>query len=649
MSARVLVVDDILPNVKLLEAKLSSEYYDVLTATSGEEALQKIEQDAPDMILLDVMMPGMDGFEVCKRVKQNPAFAHIPVVMVTALTDNVDKIKGLEAGADDFLSKPVNDTALMARVRSLIRLKMTVDEWRARETTASQLGVSDSEATVTNEPVENAGVLVVEDQQFEADVIAETLHIDDDNVIPVDSGMKAMEYASQHDFELLIVSLNLKNEDGLRLCSHLRSNERTRATPILMVASEEDMPRVAQGLDIGAHDYIMRPLERNELLARARTQIRRKRFQERLRANYEVNLSMALTDSLTGLYNRRYLEVHFEKMLAKHREAQKTLCVVMMDIDHFKSVNDTHGHNVGDEILKVFARRLSENLRSFDLVARQGGEEFVAILPDTNLDLAKIITERLRASFADKPFVCSTAEGCLRITASLGAALINFDDPDTTVLTSLERADHALYEAKEGGRNRVHFEGIGNITPEEGQVKAAPATAQGDGAEVAGHAENASAESTAGEPQPAAQPETEAEASPSQTGTPETSSLGSTQVSAPASPDYPVAPPTAPMGAFVATEATPQPDNIAHSTPSINPQAAPSVEPEPEKPVEDLTSVQHNVPPRPATPGPEEAITSAPVPSAPPMPPRAPDRNHDDNEEQSGTHIPHQSSSSDGS
>ena len=113
MSARVLVVDDILPNVKLLAAKLSSEYYDVLTATSGKEALEKVANDSPDIVLLDVMMPEMDGFEVCRKIKDNPIYAHIPVVMVTALTDAADRVKGLEAGADDFLSKPVNDTALM--------------------------------------------------------------------------------------------------------------------------------------------------------------------------------------------------------------------------------------------------------------------------------------------------------------------------------------------------------------------------------------------------------------------------------------------------------------------------------------------------------------------------------------------------------
>jgi len=119
MTARILVVDDILPNVKVLSAKLLSEYYNVIAAYSGREALEKIEKEHPDIVLLDVMMPEMDGFEVCHRIKANPATAHIPVVMVTALSEISDRVKGLEAGADDFLTKPVNDTALFARVKSL--------------------------------------------------------------------------------------------------------------------------------------------------------------------------------------------------------------------------------------------------------------------------------------------------------------------------------------------------------------------------------------------------------------------------------------------------------------------------------------------------------------------------------------------------
>lgn len=465
MSARVLVVDDILPNVKLLEAKLSSEYYDVLTATNGVDALKKVAEESPDIVLLDVMMPGMDGFEVCTRIKQDPKLAHIPVVMVTALTDVQDKVRGLESGADDFLSKPINDTALMARVRSLVRLKMALDEWRVRENTANQLGVVESSANVLNQSAEKAKVLIVEDKDFEKRKIEESLKNDNDTTIACASGIEAIGLCAKHDFELLIVSLNLSNEDGLRLCSHFKSNERTRSVPILMIGSEDDMPRIAQGLEIGAHDYILRPVERNELLARVRTQVKRKRFQEKLRDTYEISLSMALTDSLTGLYNRRYLEVHLEKLLRKNQENKKALGVLLVDIDHFKKVNDTYGHKVGDEVLKIFADRLKDKLRSVDLVARLGGEEFAVILPDVYEARAHQIAERLRSSIADEPFKCSAPEGKISVTTSIGGALI--DHGAHTVVEVLARADKCLYEAKTGGRNNTIFEGTGRLDPDQ--------------------------------------------------------------------------------------------------------------------------------------------------------------------------------------
>lgn len=465
MSARVLVVDDILPNVKLLEAKLSTEYYEVLTATSGPEALKKIETDNPDIVLLDVMMPGMDGFEVCAAIKKNPDTAHIPVVMVTALTDAQDKVRGLEAGADDFLSKPINDTALMARVRSLVRLKMALDEWRVRENAANQFGAVSESPNIMTEPVEGARVLVIEDKEYEKSKIAETLMRDHNIVMGVDTGAKGMELIGKYDFDIVMVSLNLNGEDGLRLCSHLKSNERTRSVPIVMIAEQDDMVYVAHGLEIGAHDYILRPLDKNELLARVRTQIRRKRFQERLRSTYEISLNMALTDSLTGLYNRRYFEVHLDKLLQKNKISRKALAVIMMDIDHFKSVNDTYGHNVGDEVLKIFAERLNASLRSFDLVARLGGEEFVVLLPDITRERAYMVAERLRRAVADTPFPCSIEEGALKITASLGGAVIEHGGHQ--IHEVLDRADKCLYEAKRGGRNCTVFENVGKIDPDK--------------------------------------------------------------------------------------------------------------------------------------------------------------------------------------
>lgn len=466
MSARVLVVDDILPNVKLLEAKLSSEYYDVLTAMNGEEALRCVAEESPDLVLLDVMMPGMDGFEVCTRIKANPKTAHIPVVMVTALTDANDRVRGLESGADDFLSKPINDIALMARVRSLVRLKMSTDEWRIRSNTANQLGVVDENTGLMSEPAENANILIVEDKSFELKKMEGTLFGARHNVIAVENGADAMEMISSHDFDLLIVSLNLDHEDGLRLCSHLKSNERTRAIPLVMIGGDEDMKRIAHGLEIGAHDYILRPVDRNELLARVRTQIRRKRFQERLRATYEISLSMALTDALTGLYNRRYLETHLEKQLRKNEESKKALAVLMIDIDHFKPVNDTYGHKTGDDVLKIFASRLKDNLRSFDMVARLGGEEFVAILPDVSEARAHMVAERLRRAIAEEGFGVLAEGGPLRITTSIGGAIIR-PDGRYSVHECLDRADKALYEAKEGGRNCAVFEGIGKLDPEK--------------------------------------------------------------------------------------------------------------------------------------------------------------------------------------
>ena len=473
MSARVLVVDDIFPNVKLLEAKLMSEYYEVLTATSGAEALEKIEADKPDIVLLDVMMPGMDGFEVCTRIKGNPALAHIPVVMVTALTDIADKVRGLEAGADDFLSKPINDIALMSRVRSLVRLKMALDEWRVRENTASQLGVVNESSNFMAESVEKAAILMIEDKSFDAQKIKETLENDEHHIVVCDGGIKAMESIRSHDFDAILVSINMEHEDGLRLLSHLRSNERTRHVPIILIAEEQDMKKVAHGLEIGAHDYIMRPIERSELMARVRTQIRRKRFQDRLRATYEISLSMALTDGLTGLYNRRYLDVHLQKIIAKNIENKKDMAVLILDIDHFKSVNDTYGHDVGDEVLKVFAERLKDSTRSFDLVARMGGEEFVVVLPEVSDDRPYMVAERLRQAICSTPIPCKAPEGHLAITTSVGGVVIG---PEViTPEEAIKRADVGLYQAKkEFGRNCCVFEGIGKINPDDYQPRGRP-------------------------------------------------------------------------------------------------------------------------------------------------------------------------------
>jgi two-component system, cell cycle response regulator len=453
MSARILVVDDILPNVKLLEAKLSSEYFDVITATDGAKALEIVRNEIPDIVLLDVMMPGMDGFEVCQRIKADPRTTHIPVIMVTALSEVQDRVRGLEAGADDFLTKPVKDLALFARVRSLLRLKMLMDEWRMRAATGEQLGALEPNANPLAVSRENASVLLIDDNPNNVRRIEDTLKDAGHAVARGASPEVAMAMALQGDFDLVIVNLHLSKFDGLRLCSQLRSHELTRQTSILLLIESEDTARLAKGLELGINDYLVVPIDRNELLARAHTQVRRKRYQDALRTNFQRSLSLALTDSLTGLYNRRYLEAHLGNLMTRVLRGGKPFALLMIDIDHFKRVNDEYGHATGDEVLRELGDRLAHSVRNFDLVARMGGEEFVVVMPDASKSVALAVAERLCQRVARKPFTVAHPVGQIDVTVSIGCAGADGDDEKPENL--LRRSDEALYRAKRDGRNRV--------------------------------------------------------------------------------------------------------------------------------------------------------------------------------------------------
>ncbi|MGA2795092.1 MAG: response regulator, partial [Roseiarcus sp.] len=273
MTARILVVDDIPPNVKLLEARLSAEYFDVLAASSGPEALALCQEGACDIILLDVMMPGMDGFEVCRRLKTNPATAHLPVVMVTALDQPADRVRGLEAGADDFLTKPIDEIALVARVRSLARLKVVIDELRSRAITTLAPGMSEELFAMNGDDGRKGRILLVDDRESSSQRIVQALGAHYEVTVETDAHEASLRVA-EDDCDLLIVSLGLANYDGLRLCSQIRSMERTRSLPILAIAEPGDRARVLRGLDLGVNDFLTRPIDRNELVARTRTQLR---------------------------------------------------------------------------------------------------------------------------------------------------------------------------------------------------------------------------------------------------------------------------------------------------------------------------------------------------------------------------------------
>lgn len=452
MTARVLVVDDVPANVKLLEARLSAEYFDVATAMCGADALAICEKAECDIVLLDVMMPDMDGFEVCRRLKANPSTHHIPVVMVTALDSPSDRVRGLDAGADDFLTKPVSDVALIARVRSLARLKMMTDELRMRAFTSREIGIQGPESETMADADRGGRILIVDDRVSSAERLSAMMsgkHTVDIETQP----SEALFHAAEGNYDLLIISLGLENYDALRLCSQVRSLERTRNVPVLAICDSEETSRMIRGLEIGVNDYLMRPIDKNELAARVRTQIRKKRYTERLRDNVQQSIEMAITDALTGLYNRRYMESHLATLVEQAAARGKPLTALVLDIDYFKSINDSHGHDAGDDVLREFAVRVRKSIRGIDLACRYGGEEFVIVMPETDMAVATIVAERLRRRIASESFPISKGTRAIDVTISIGIATL--DTADDNAASILKRADQALYRAKRDGRNRV--------------------------------------------------------------------------------------------------------------------------------------------------------------------------------------------------
>ncbi|MCH2038607.1 MAG: diguanylate cyclase, partial [Rickettsiales bacterium] len=361
---------------------------------------------------------------------------------------------GLESGAEDFLTKPINDSALLARVRSLVRLKIMMDELRLRNQTGMQFGIVEDPLTSQNSCFDTARILIIDDDVVEYTQLVDKLKRPS-NIVDVEADAdQFLNTAKAGNYDVILVSTQLDEADGLRLCSQMRSQANLRSTPLVILIEEGEEDLIIKGLDMGVNDYLLVPVDDNELVARVTTQIKRKRYQDFLKANYEESISLAVKDSLTGLYNRRYFDVHHSAMLEQAQELNKPLTFMMVDIDHFKKVNDNYGHQAGDLILRQVAERMHSCLRSTDLVARYGGEEFIVITNAAPVSLAYDIADRISKTISKTPIMVNV-DGkslSLTITVSIGAATTV---PDDTAESLLSRADKCVYQAKENGRNCI--------------------------------------------------------------------------------------------------------------------------------------------------------------------------------------------------
>jgi len=370
-------------------------------------------------------------------------------VLVTALDGRADRITGLEAGADEFLTKPIDDVLLFARVKSLTRLKLVIDELRQREASGRRIGVIAGAASRLG----GAGgrVLIVDDQERQAQRMFAELAIEHRPVL--ESDPEKAHLSARGPVDLIIVNTMARAFDGLRFAAQIRSDEATRHLPILGVIDPDDRPRLVKALEIGLNDVLTRPIDPQELSARVKSQVRGKRYTDFLRNNLDHSLELAVTDQLTGLHNRRYMTGQLGALVNRAARGGDPVSALMIDIDHFKKINDGFGHDIGDEVLREFAVRLASNVRAIDLPCRYGGEEFVVIMPDTRLEDAEKIAERIRRHVAGSPFRVSGGAESLTVTISIGVASTGGEGDHAEAL--LKRADEAMYTAKSTGRNAV--------------------------------------------------------------------------------------------------------------------------------------------------------------------------------------------------
>ncbi len=452
MKGRILVVDDVSTNRMLMTHLLEKAFYDVETAESGKQAMEKAIADPPDLALLDVMMPGMDGYELCRRMKAHPKLADVPIVMVTTLDATTDRRAGIRAGADDFLTKPVREVALYARMRSLLRMKAMRDELRMRDETSRELGI-ETPGPLDVEPPPGALVLSVTSERAGEDIQRMLESRMDVRVATVTSAKETFRAIAETAPEAVLVdALNFVGF-STDFCNALRQRQETRGAALLTIIDASDMKLAAAALDSGVNDYVMFPIDPDELTTRLHTQLRYKAHADFLRASVRDGMRLAVTDPLTGLRNRRYMDAHLRRMIDQARDGGAPLSMLAFDLDKFKRINDTHGHAAGDAILEEFARRLTRNTRGVDLVARIGGEEFVVAMPEATLQDAQAAAERVRAAVEAPGFDFETA--CLSVTVSVGVATLRPSDDGPTLLA---RADSALFIAKSAGRNRVILE-----------------------------------------------------------------------------------------------------------------------------------------------------------------------------------------------
>ena len=449
MSARILIVDDVAGNRIVQQARLTAAFYDPIPAADGATCLALAREERPDLILLDLGLPDIPGLEVLQRLRRDPVTRDIPVIALTTGDTAEERLAAFAAGADDVMDRPANERVLLARLRNLLRLKAE-SEFPSTEGLAIA-GLA--EAPVAFDP---QGVIAVVGSDPENPLWSRFAGQVRDRILMVSRREALADIGSSP--EVFILHDDGRNPSGtLRLLSELKSHQATRHAAVCVIGPAGEGDEAAMAFDLGADDAVGPDVTAEELALRTRGLLRRKRQSDGRRARMQDGLRLAMRDPLTGLYNRRCAAPQLAAIAARAREEGSQFAVMVMDLDRFKQVNDAYGHAAGDQVLVEVARRLSANLRETDVLARIGGEEFLAILPQSCMTVARRVAERLCQAMDDQPIRLLSGED-LRVTVSIGVAVAGAAGEDSYAIDGLvEQADLAVLESKGAGRNQVTY------------------------------------------------------------------------------------------------------------------------------------------------------------------------------------------------
>lgn len=457
MSGRILIVDDMATNRIVYRARLAAAYYEPILAVDGESCLALAVELRPDLILLDLSLPDISGHEVLRRLRGDLRTRDIPVIVLTAARDSETRLAAFSAGADDVIVKPASDQVLLARVRNLLRARAEIAYSEGGELQPAGM----AEAALAYEPC--ATVAVVTGQAEAARRLQRDLSGQlRDRLVILSRAQALAEASTAGRGEAVPDVFIIHDEDAdaaasLRLVSELKSHQATRHSAVCVVGRAAEGEEAAIAFDLGADDVVAPHVTATELALRTRSLLRRKRQGDRRRARIEDNLRLALVDPLTGLYNRRHAAQQLPLIAARAVEQGRDFAVMVVDLDRFKAVNDQHGHAAGDAVLVEVARRLRANLREGDLLARIGGEEFLAVLPDSSTPEARLVAERLCEAIDERSIRLATGQG-LKVTVSIGVAVSALaGGAGVSVDRLVEQADLALLESKGAGRNQVTY------------------------------------------------------------------------------------------------------------------------------------------------------------------------------------------------